>query len=70
LGIHGRNDHTGIGHLNGVATVPTYYATDRGTYFLGMLEGPYQIRTDVVLQVAATYGEDKDHIVGTQAAPL
>src|SRR5690349_11961135 len=70
LRIDRGDDDAGIGDSRGEAAVATNNADDGRTDRTPVLERPYQIRADVLLETAAANREHDECIVAAQAAAL
>src|SRR5258708_39505460 len=64
FGIHRRNDHAGVRHLGGVATISTDHADDPSADTSYGLERLDDVRADVFLKASTAYRENSDEVLG------
>src|SRR5258708_6987135 len=70
FGIHRRNDHAGVRHLGGVATISTDHADDPSADSSDVLERLDDVRADVFLKASTAYRENADDVLWLGAAAL
>jgi len=63
------NEHTGVGDLRGVPSIPANDTANDGAHRLGIIEGANQVGANVFLGVTAADGEDEDHVGFIQPGP-
>src|SRR5258708_12881643 len=70
FGIHRRNDHAGVRHLGGVATISTDHADDPSADSSDVLERLDDVRADVFLNASTAYPQNADAVLGLEPAAL
>ena len=70
LRVHRRNDAAGVRRLRRIASIAPDDACDLGADALGIFDRLDEIGADVLLQVAAAYGEDKESVLRLKLADL
>jgi hypothetical protein len=65
-GIYGGNDDAGGDFFRCIAAITADDSDDGCTRFFRQLNGAYQIRTDLLFQVASTHGKNQQAVFGIE----